>query len=158
MQDTNNASSIPTYVPMGTILPFALATVNIPAGWLLCDGSDIPGQYKDLMKALGSPKTPNLSGLTLIGAGKACSGTIYSLNETGGTESITLSVDQMPAHSHSYNYKDPIGQEGSNFYSGSYWEPTTVTADTANTGSSQPHSNMQPFYTLNFIIYTGQNN
>ncbi|MGS2762045.1 phage tail protein [Sinomicrobium sp. M5D2P9] len=146
-------------IPMGCIFPFILQEVNIPKGWLLCNGMTIPQKYQKLIAAIGK-KTPNLCGRALIGAGTSTvSKKEYKLQGIGGEEEHKLVIEEMPKHSHSYVYRDPLGKEDSgNYYSGSYWAPTTVNNKTEVEGGDIPHNNMQPYFVINYIIYTGENN
>ena len=68
-------------VPSGGIIMWSGSTASIPAGWFLCNGSN---------------GTPDLRSRFVVGAGGA-----YAVGATGGADSVTLSTDQMPAHSHS---------------------------------------------------------
>lgn len=170
MEEKVNITIVNGNLPMGTILPFYLPFQKVPAGWLLCDGSAIPAKYQALISALGSNNTPNLAGRTLIGTGipnnnKQSDGTTpnftpaanWPLGYTGGELVHTLSEAEMPAHSHSYSYINPTGVHAGNFYSGDYWEPTTIYANTQNAGGGQAHNNMAPYVAVNYIIFTGEN-
>jgi len=79
-------------VPVGTIIAYALGVETIPKGWQLCDGSRVHDNthLSDIMD-----KTPDLRGRTVIGASDK-----YILGATGGQESVTLTVEQIPAHDH----------------------------------------------------------
>lgn len=72
-------------VPKGVIVMWS--GEETPDGWALCDGS-YSEEYNDYL--------PDLRNRFIVGSGND-----YSLNETGGEKSVTLTVDQMPAHSHS---------------------------------------------------------
>lgn len=156
-------------VPMGTVVAFALPKENIPPGWLPCDGSEIPPEYENFIRTLGSNCTPNLAGRTIIGTGVPSTeiqtdgrdphfdpSNNWPLGYTGGEYKHILTEAEMPAHSHGYTYENPIGEHPGDFYSGSYWQPTTVNSTTAITGGNQPHFNMQPYQAFYYIIYTGQ--
>jgi len=67
-------------VPSGVITMWSGSVVAIPAGWLLCDGTN---------------GTPDLRDRFIVGAG----GT-YTVNDTGGADSVQLSGSEMPSHSH----------------------------------------------------------
>lgn len=68
-------------VPVGSILLWSGAVSNIPEHWALCNGQN---------------GTPNLTNRFIVGAG----GT-YAVGATGGSDTVTLSVAQMPSHNHS---------------------------------------------------------
>lgn len=79
-----------------------LAHATPPAGWLACDGAEVSRTtYADLFGAIGTLYgagdgsttfgVPNLTGRVALGA---------SPGSTGGSNSITLTADQMPAHNH----------------------------------------------------------
>lgn len=68
-------------VPSGCILMWSGSTATIPNGWHLCDGSN---------------RTPDLRNRFIVGAGSG-----YSPGNTGGTDTVTLTTDQMPSHCHS---------------------------------------------------------
>jgi microcystin-dependent protein len=99
--------------PCGSIMPFAGAT--IPAGWLLCDGSDVSRTtYSSLFAALGGISSPwglgngsttfNLPDLrTRVPVGKNGSGTFANLGAIGGAETMTLAEAHIAAHSHSFS-------------------------------------------------------
>jgi len=143
-----------SHLPLGTIVAFALSEKNIPPGWLLCDGRPVPPQTYSKLSHL-MKFTPNLSGLTLIGAGKSAYGNTYHLHESGGEEKHVLTVSEMPSHQHSLqNAHDGGGTEGNS----ANWDREHIASGadyTSNTGGNQPHNNMQPFYVVNYIIYAG---
>lgn len=67
-------------VPAGVICMWSGSSAEIPAGWVLCDGSN---------------NTPDLRGRFVVGAGGA-----YDVGDTGGADSVALTTAQMPSHSH----------------------------------------------------------
>ena len=69
-------------IPSGCILLWSGAANAIPSGWYLCDGNN---------------STPDLRNRFVVGAG---SGGSYSVGDTGGSSSVTLSTSQLPAHTH----------------------------------------------------------
>ena len=72
-------------VPSGIIAVWSGAEGAIPSGWYLCNGSN---------------GTPDLRDRFIVGAG---SGSSYSIGNTGGSDTVTLSTSQIPAHSHTTN-------------------------------------------------------
>lgn len=92
---------------IGWILPNALAT--LPPNLLPCDGStyareDYPTLYAVLDAAFivdaDNFQVPDLRSRTPIGSATTGSLSHYAVNEQGGTEAVTLSTAEMPAHSH----------------------------------------------------------
>ena len=97
--------------PIGTILQYAGDTAPNES-YLFCDGSSYSiTDYPALFSVLGFKyggidgnfNVPNLSGRTVLGKGQSTSslGQVRNLGEKGGTERETLTVDQIPSHSHS---------------------------------------------------------
>jgi microcystin-dependent protein len=140
-----------------------------PKGWALCNGQLLPiNQNQALFSLLGTTfggngqttfALPNLQGRTPIEVGNG-----YFLGQSGGEQTHTLSVAELPGHTHTLNATSanptatvPAGTLG---YARSgtlmYGAAANLVAMSAqavgNAGGSQPHLNMQPFLTLNFCI------
>nr|DAV03370.1 MAG TPA: tail collar domain [Caudoviricetes sp.] len=143
-------------VPIGTILMWATSTP--PEGWLLCNGKEVSrAAYPELFKVLGTSvgaagsssfKIPDLSGRFPLGTSNA-----HNLHSTGGAETHTLTVDEMPAHAHGVGGN--IVQRGSGGdafreLSGAY--PGGNNSPSQRVGRGLPHNNMPPYYGINFII------
>ena len=121
----------------GMIVLWSGAADAIPTGFVLCDGNN---------------STPNLSGRFVVGYD--ASNSDYDVNDTGGSESVTLTVNQIPAHTHNINlavrafYQEPrnfgVGTDGS----------ANNSEDTGSTGGGQSHENRPPFYALCYIMKT----
>jgi microcystin-dependent protein len=110
-----------------------------PTGWAFADGELLPTTTNAaLFGLLGTTyggdgitsfALPDLRGRTPIGIGNGNGLTPRSLGNTAGQESVTLTVDQLPAHVHAI----PLGV-------------------TSSTGGGAPHENMQPSLALNYGI------
>lgn len=158
-------------IPYGTIIQSA--AVVVPDGWLLCNGALLSRfDYSDLFGVLlytygGSDNSfniPDLRGRTVIGAGQGYALSNYDLGDLGGEETHTLSVNEMPRHSHTSNAigntiglitangqntansVDNVGTGEPNLYAAL----PALTIDTS--GNSYPHNNMQPYFALNYLI------
>jgi microcystin-dependent protein len=146
-----------------------------PLGWAFCNGQLLSiSQNTALFSLLGTQYggdgrsnfgLPNLQGSVPIDQGQGPGLTTRSMGETGGQATVTLQATQMPAHQHVLNGAlSPGGGTPSptvalSAVSGGaaiYRIPNNVTPMAAQSigaaGASQPHNNMQPFLTLNFII------
>jgi microcystin-dependent protein len=138
-----------------------------PKGWALCNGQLLPiNQNQALFSLLGTTyggdgrvnfALPNLQGNTPMHAGNG-----HTLGEKGGEQSHTLSIAELPAHTHVLNASSTPANTNvpTGAYVGSvnnaYTAPGNLVAlspaSVANQGGSQAHLNMQPFLVLNFCI------
>jgi microcystin-dependent protein len=139
-----------------------------PKGWALCNGQLLPiNQNQALFSLLGTTfggdgrvnfALPDFRGRTPIHVGSN-----HTLGERGGEQAHTLSINEIPTHTHIANATTQ-GQDTavptnnlladsapSEFYSG-ITSATMNSAVISNTGGSQAHLNMQPFLCLNFCI------
>src|SRR3954452_11916502 len=81
-----------------------------PVGWLFCDGAALAiAQYDTLFQLIGTTyggdgqttfNVPDLRGRAPLHQGTASSGTTYTIGEMAGAEEVTLTVQQLPVHSH----------------------------------------------------------
>jgi microcystin-dependent protein len=156
-----------------------------PVGWLLCNGqllsiASYPALYNLIGTTYGGNGTtnfavPDLRSRVPICAGQGTGLPNYALASTGGTETNTLTVNNMPAHTHGVTGTAAImvstedghstlpggnypAVNGSLAYSSQTDGQMAATADTivANAGNSTPLSNVQPYLAVNFIIcYSG---
>src|SRR5262249_12212097 len=140
-----------------------------PAGWSFCNGALLPiDQNPALFQLIGTTyggdgqttfALPNLQSRVPIHVGPG-----FALGQTGGTESVTLTTSQIPAHSHVPQCNS--GGGGQSSPGGGVWavpSSGTMYTDVAptlamnpaaigSTGGSQPHDNMIPFLVINFIL------
>lgn len=126
-----SSSAVEGGVPSGCILLWSGTTKNIPDGWALCDGQN---------------GTPDLRDKFVLGAG-----TIHTVGSTGGSETVTLTVSQLPSHSHNLRSYTGINSQ-SNAYGLMPGSNGSATKETNSTGNTNPHENMPPYYTLAYII------
>ncbi len=141
--------AVKTYVdnrlPAGVIVMWSGDVATIPAGWVLCDGDN---------------ETPDLRNKFVLGVGKG-----RTKDEIGGQETVALTVEQMPAHSHtgstSLSVKEPSFVTQKIYHA---WNSNrqyangdkavaknpAVTVDPS--GKGEAHDNMPPFYVLAYIM------
>lgn len=145
-----------------------------PAGWSFCDGQLMPISENDtLFNLIGTTyggdgeetfALPDLRGRIPIHAGTGPAGVVRQIGETDGSESVTLTTQQMPAHNHAFLASTEngtavpptggvIGALGSAalFKQAAPSVSANANAITA-AGGNQPHENMHPFLTVSFII------
>lgn len=164
---------------LGEIRPFA--GTYIPENWLPCDGRLLPITDNQALYALlgtrfgGDGTTtfglPDLRGRLPIGSGQGPALTNRNFAQAGGSESVTLTVAQAPAHTHAFNVTTNPATSNSpvnavfanpapyNFYattpaSGS--APQVLNSDTVplSGGANQAHTNIMPGMAVNYIIAT----
>lgn len=146
-----------------------------PAGWMFCQGQTLPISENDaLFILIGTTyggdgqetfNLPNLASRFPIHMGTGPDGTTYQIGEQAGTESETLTTQQIPNHSHPMTGNDSqpgnqVSPAGSLPAISLNVVPFINDATTGNfnagavtpVGGSQPHENMQPFLCINFII------
>jgi microcystin-dependent protein len=140
-----------------------------PAGWMFCEGQLLPiSEYETLFNLIGTTyggdgqstfALPDLRGRLPMHFGNS-----FILAQTGGVEEVTLTINQIPSHSHSFlvsgdiaNSPNPgnslIARSGQvnlflNAAPSASMAPQSVSPD----GGSQPHTNFQPYLCVNFII------
>ena len=144
-----------------------------PVGWAICNGALLPISIYDALYALlgttygGDGITtfalPDLRGRVPIHQGTNPYGT-FTLGEVGGTESVTLTTNQIPAHTHAFlgraaaaNSSDPTGRVLGTAQFDAYTASDNATVSLASgavgiTGSSLPHDTMGPYLAINYII------
>jgi len=140
-----------------------------PAGWMFCEGQLLPiSENETLFQLIGTTyggdgqstfALPNLASRIPVHMGNG-----FTLAETGGVETVTLTTQQIPAHTHvpqgdtnSGTSDDPSGRVWASSSAIQFIGGASVNTDmNANivglTGGSQPHENMPPFLCVSFII------
>lgn len=140
-----------------------------PVGWAFCNGALIPiSENETLFNLIGTTyggdgqntfALPDLRSRVPVHVG-----TGFALGQAAGAETVTLTVSQIPAHSHVPQCFSNPGNQASP--AAGVWantNPTTIYDNEAPTigmasnaigsaGGSQPHDNMIPFLVINFII------
>lgn len=153
---------LPT-VPTGMIT--AYAGVNVPDGWLVCDGTSYRKRdFPALAAVLGATGTgsefmvPDLRGRFLMGTSDA-----HPLASSGGEEAHVLTEEEMPTHSHRVvgpgSWESGAGIWGSNVGAGSGWTIASYyqagalgRLEATPAGGGKAHNNLPPFYTVVYII------
>jgi microcystin-dependent protein len=140
-----------------------------PAGWMFCEGQLLPiSENETLFQLIGTTyggdgestfALPDLRGRIPIHQGNG-----FILAETGGAEEITLTVNQIPAHSHPFLVSTAAASQSApaNSLPGNspsidlYLEDVTAVnlspQAIGSVGGSQPHTNFQPYLCVDFII------
>jgi microcystin-dependent protein len=140
-----------------------------PAGWMFCDGSVLPiSEYETLFNLIGTTyggdgqatfALPDLRGRVPIHMGNS-----FVLAQNGGVEAVTLTTNQIPAHTHGFqastgtgNVNSPVGAVAASSNAISIYKATTPAIPMAaqaigSAGGSQPHNNFQPYLCVDFII------
>ncbi|MFD2942383.1 phage tail protein [Flavobacterium notoginsengisoli] len=154
-----------------------------PQGWMFCQGQSLGlNDYQALYVLLGTTfggdginnfNIPDLQGRIPLGTGTGPGLQNIVLGQIGGTESVTMSVNQMPGHTHvatagsisipTYNAPGNSASPTGNVLAGSdtaytaeatdgTLKPVTSTVTIGGTGGSQPFNIIQPTLTTNYII------
>ena len=173
---TATATNIPVWASAGAaheagmIAAWAGTNGNIPAGWLLCDGSSIAtATYPELFTALGyvyggagaNFNLPNLVDVFVRGQSTQTAA-------TGGANNKTLAIGEIPAHTHSVNdpghahgYRNTAGGGGTKHcstrtvYDAQQQTDTSTTGITINnTGGGSGFDNQPAFLEMQYIIKT----
>ena len=146
-----------------------------PVGWAFCDGQLMPISENDaLFILIGTTyggdgqetfALPNLQSRVPIHIGTSPkSGQNYAIGEAAGVEEVTLSVQQLPVHTHPLLGSTGNGAQANP--SNNVLASSTLVKPYANesvgtamapssvqpVGGSQPHTNLQPYLCVNFII------
>lgn len=145
-----------------------MSFVFAPKGWALCNGQLLPiNQNQALFSLLGTTyggdgrvnfALPDLRGRVPIHVGSS-----HTLGERGGEQAHTVTISELPTHTHfavgsaqAADVGSPTNATLLGIINNTYGAPTNLVAMSAgeigNVGGSQAHLNMQPFLTLSFCI------
>ena len=140
-----------------------------PAGWMFCEGQLLPiSQYDTLFNLIGTTyggdgqstfALPDLRGRLPLHQGNG-----FTLAQNGGTESVTLTIQTIPSHTHTVAAQSGNASQAS--LSGALWAAVPGhtqyinaagasgmnAGSIANDGGSQPHTNFMPYLCVDFII------
>ncbi len=157
---------------LGQIQPFGFNFA--PRGWAFCNGQLLPiSQYTALFSLLGTTYggdgrttfgLPDLRGRVSFGFGQGPGLSNHTIGSKGGSETVTLTLPQIPSHNHSAN----VVAEGPNapkpegnllaapdpaIYSSAANPDAVLKSSTiGQSGGNQSHNNMQPYLTINWCI------
>ena len=134
--DGSALSGIEAFVT-GMIILWSGAPNAIPSGFVLCNGSN---------------NTPDLRSRFVVGYSDLNSD--YDVGDTGGVESVTLTVNQIPAHSHVYQNQVAVINASERPWPASNNDCRLDDANTSSTGGGQSHENRPPYYALCYIMKT----
>lgn len=144
-----------------------------PAGWAFCDGQLLAISENDVLFTLigttygGDGQStfalPDLRGRLPVHQGTDA-GTTYQLGEQGGVEAVTVTVNQLPAHTHALSMSTTVpdqfvptsnvtAEATKRFYTANATNLQPMAANAIGSdGGSQPHDNLQPYLCVSFII------
>jgi microcystin-dependent protein len=141
-----------------------------PLGWMFCEGQLLPiSEFETLFNLIGTTyggdgqstfALPDLRGRVPLHQGAG-----FTLAQSGGVESVTLTTSQIPAHQHAVLASSNVGGASSpangvfaqvpagtvQVYTQDNEVKTTATP-VSQVGGSQPHDNHQPLLVVDFII------
>lgn len=124
-------------LPVGAIVMWSGTETNIPEKWALCNGKN---------------GTPDLRDRFVVGAGNS-----YAAGATGGSNTVTLTTNQIPSHRHEVHMS--ISSGSSDKETDLFAVGSSSVRDHAGysryTGGGQAHENRPPYYALCFIMYLG---
>jgi microcystin-dependent protein len=141
-------------MPKGAIIMWSGSTIQLPAGFALCNGQNVAGYGT----------VPDLRGRFIVGYDASKSN--VPVNDTartenygaignkGGLREVALSTAQMPSHTHTTEqfardgYPDGSGDRGGSYFVNGSGRTLSINS----TGGGQAHENRPPYYVLAFII------
>jgi microcystin-dependent protein len=144
-----------------------------PAGWMTCEGQLLPiSENEVLFQLIGTMyggdgestfQLPNLASRIPVHNGNGPDGINYQQAQAAGTESVTLTIQQTPTHTHAQlastdiptnnsPANNVVGQSANKFYRAGNGSAQMNAQSLGAAGGSQPHENCQPYLCINFII------
>jgi microcystin-dependent protein len=140
-----------------------------PAGWMFCEGQLLPiSENETLFQLIGTTyggdgestfALPDLRGRLPLHLGNG-----FQLAQTGGAEEVTLTTQQISAHTHALMASTAPGTQNApsnnvtasspsvTLYTGDVTDSNMAAGAVSGTGGSQPHTNFQPYLCVDFII------
>jgi len=148
-------------VPVGGLIPFGAAAA--PSGWLLCDGTAVSRiTFADLFAVIGETygvgdgvttfTLPDMRSRVPVGL-DAGEPDFDALGKDGGEKDHTLTIAEMPAHTHEIPIFRNVDHAGGGAFD-IFDDALVPTAPSKSTGGGGAHNNVQPFVIFNWIIKT----
>lgn len=155
-------------LPIGTVLPYTNETA--PENWLVCNGSELDRtEYNHLFAIIGTTfgegdgsttfNLPNLKGRTIVGLDTE-DNDFNTIGKTIGEKAHTLTVAEMPEHTHKFRASTKLGNDEGTITFGERTSGSIISGNYGNAiqkeGSSQSHNNIQPSLVAIYIIKVKQ--
>jgi len=148
--------------PVGVMYMWPGQISAIPENYRLCDGTELLiADYPEIFSILGTTyggdgstnfKLPDLRSRFVVGYDSA-KNDYNNLGKTGGLDEVTLTIEQIPSHSHQYEQFATGSADLSRFSTTSNNDNETNTKpNTSATGGGEAHENRPPYFVLAYII------